>query len=120
MIYKEKARYINNYTLASQLMMGTVAIGCINIFLHGAQDLADTSLALIILVFRYLSFILIKRRFSWSIYLLWLLLARSIYRFFYIAFAHPAGNLYLSMLLLQLILTSASLYFLYTTKKFRF
>lgn len=98
-----KVKFINNYTLASYFVFGTLVIGIINIFIHGLEDIPDVILAIVILSARYFSFVLVKRSFTWSKYLLFILLARSVYRLWYI---WPTANfLGLFMMILQIILT---------------
>ena len=104
-----KVKFINSYTLASYFVLGTFIIGVINIFIHGLADLADVILAIVILILRYFSFILVKRSFTWSKYLLILLLARSIYRLWYIMDLPTTNFFGIFMMLLQIIFTILAL-----------
>ena len=104
-------KFLNNYTLASYLIVGTIVIAIINIFIHGLADLADLIIAVAIIILRYFSFVLVKRSFTWSKYLLIILLGRSIYRLWYII-EYPETNLYflgLFLMILQIILTILAL-----------
>lgn len=113
MIKKDNFRFLSNYTIAANLMFITVAIGVFNIFLHGIDDLFDTLIAFAIVILRYISFVLIKRRFNWSRYLLWILLARSIYRIYFVYHLPSAGDIYFITTIIQFLLTSLSLYLVY-------
>ncbi len=104
-----KVRFINSYTLASYFVLGTFIIGVINIFIHGLEDLADVILAVVILILRYFSFVLVKRSFNWSKYLLVLLLARSIYRLWYISTISGTDFLGIFLMVLQIIFTVLAL-----------
>jgi hypothetical protein len=113
MIQRDRFRFLSSYTIAAYLMLATTAIGIVNIFLHGIYELTDTLIALAVVLLRYLSFVLIKRRFDWSRYLLWILLARSIYRVVHVYQLPSASSIYLASNCLQLLLTSLSLYLVY-------
>ncbi|MDQ7949555.1 MAG: hypothetical protein REI78_04325 [Pedobacter sp.] len=117
MVQKDKFRFLSSYTVAAYLMLATSAVGLINIFLHGVDDLADTLIAFAIVLLRYLSFVLIKRRFDLSRYLLWILLVRSAYRIMVVYHLAHAGNLYLATTILQLLLTIIALYLVYFPRK---
>jgi hypothetical protein len=104
-----KVNFINKYTLASYFVFGTIVIGVINLFLHGLEDLADLIIAIAILVVRYFSFVLVKRSFTWSKYLLILLLARSIYRLWFIMQIPSTTYFGLFLMVLQIILTILAL-----------
>ncbi|KQB99813.1 hypothetical protein [Pedobacter sp. Hv1] len=104
-----KVKFINSYTLASYFVLGTFIIGVINIFIHGLEDLADVILAVVILLLRYFSFVLVKRSFNWSKYLLVLLLARSVYRLWYICNLPGTDFLGVFMMILQIIFTILAL-----------
>ena len=104
-------KFLNNYTLASYFVFGTIVIGIINIFIHGLADLADLLIAIAIIILRYFSFVLVKRSFTWSKYLLIILLVRSIYRLWYII-EFPSTSLYyvgLFLMILQIIFTILAL-----------
>lgn len=104
-----KVKFINSYTLASYFVLGTFVIGVINIFIHGLEDVADVILAVVILLLRYFSFILVKRSFNWSKYLLILLLARSIYRLWFISNMPGTDFIGIFMMVLQIIFTVLAL-----------
>lgn len=104
-------KFLNNYTLASYFVFGTIVIAIINIFIHGLVDLADLIISIAIIVLRYFSFVLVKRSFTWSKYLLIVLLGRSLYRLWYII-EYPETSLYylgLSLMILQIIFTILAL-----------
>lgn len=117
MIQKDRFRFLSSYTVAAYLMLATSAIGVVNIFLHGISELADTLIALAIVLIRYLSFVLIKRRFNLSRYLLLILLLRSIYRVYFVYNLPDAGNVYLASTCLQLLFTLLALYLVYFPRK---
>lgn len=104
-----KVKFINSYTLASYFVLGTFIIGVINIFIHGLEDLGEVILAVVILLLRYFSFILVKRSFSWSKYLLIILLARSIYRLWYICTLPGTDFVGIFLMILQIIFTILAL-----------
>ena len=104
-------KFLNNYTLASYFVFGTIVIAIINIFIHGLVDLADLIISIAIIVLRYFSFVLVKRSFTWSKYLLIVLLGRSLYRLWYII-EYPETSLYylgLFLMILQIIFTILAL-----------
>lgn len=104
-------KFLNNYTLASYFVFGTIIIAVINIFIHGLVDLADLLISIAIIILRYFSFVLVKRSFTWSKYLLIILLGRSIYRLWYII-VYPETSFYytgLFLMILQIILTILAL-----------
>lgn len=74
----------NRYSLSSNLIFGTFIIGLANLFIYDPESTTDFVIMAVVLISRYLLFILIKRRFTWSIYLLIILIMRSAYRFVYI------------------------------------
>lgn len=113
MFKKEKFRFLSNYTIASNLMLGTVVIGAVILSIRGMEDLPDLLLGLFILALRYVSFILIKRRFHWSKYLMVILLLRNIYRIWH-AFDQITPNvLYITLILIQALLTLAACYLVF-------
>lgn len=104
-------KFLNNYTLASYFVFGTIIIAIINIFIHGLVDLADLVISIAIIILRYFSFVLVKRNFTWSKYLLIVLLGRSLYRLWYII-EYPETSLYylgLFLMILQIIFTILAL-----------
>ena len=119
-------KFLNNYTLASYFVFGTIIIAIINIFIHGLVDLADLVISIAIIILRYFSFVLVKRSFTWSKYLLIVLLGRSLYRLWYII-EYPETSLYylgVFLMILQIIFTILALslitrtpYNLYKRKK---
>lgn len=117
MLTKERFRLLSNYTVASYLVLGTVIISVINIFLHGLVDLPDFLLAVFIIILRYVSFVLIKRRFNWSKYLIVILLIRSIYRLIQVIELPGTNGFYVSMLFLQILLTLAATYLLFRSRR---
>ncbi|MGF1923453.1 MAG: hypothetical protein ACQUHE_04695 [Bacteroidia bacterium] len=117
MLKKERFKFLSNYTIASYLVLGTVVISVINIFLHGLVDLPDFLLAVFILILRYVSFVLIKRRFHWSKYLIVILLLRSIYRLIQVIELPGANSFYVVMLFLQIVLTLAASYLLFRPRR---
>jgi len=72
----------NKYSLSSNLILITFLIGIVNLFFYDYESTQDTIVFISILSMRYLLFILIKRRFEWSKYLLVLIILRSIYRLY--------------------------------------
>ncbi len=72
----------NKYSLSSNLILITFLIGIVNLFFYDYESTQETIVFISILTMRYLLFILIKRRFEWSKYLLVLIILRSIYRLY--------------------------------------
>ncbi len=72
----------NKYSLSSNLILITFLIGIVNLFFYDYESTQETIVFISILSMRYLLFILIKRRFEWSKYLLVLIILRSIYRLY--------------------------------------
>lgn len=70
----------NKYSLSSNLILITFLIGIVNLFFYDYESAEEFVVLIFILILRYALFILIKRRFEWSKYLLILIIARSIYR----------------------------------------
>lgn len=70
----------NKYSLSSNLILITFLIGIVNLFFYDYKSTQELVIFISILITRYLLFILIKRRFEWSKYLLVLIIIRSIYR----------------------------------------
>lgn len=72
----------NKYSLSSNLILITFLIGIVNLFFYNYESTQELVIFISILITRYLLFILIKRRFKWSKYLLVLIIIRSIYRLY--------------------------------------
>ncbi len=72
----------NKYSLSSNLILITFLIGIVNLFFYNYESTQELVIFISILITRYLLFILIKRRFEWSKYLLVLIIIRSIYRLY--------------------------------------
>lgn len=70
----------NKYSLSSNLILITFLIGIVNLFFYDYKSTQELIIFISILITRYLLFILIKRRFKWSRYLLVLIIIRSVYR----------------------------------------
>lgn len=72
----------NRYSLSSNLILITFLIGIVNLFFYDYKSTQELVIFILILITRYLLFILIKRRFGWSKYLLMLIIIRSVYRLY--------------------------------------
>jgi hypothetical protein len=72
----------NKYSLSSNLILITFLIGIVNLFFYDYKSTQELVIFISILITRYLLFILIKRRFGWSKYLLVLIIIRSVYRLY--------------------------------------
>jgi len=72
----------NKYSLSSNLILITFLIGIVNLFFYDYKSTQELIIFISILITRYLLFILIKRRFKWSRYLLVLIIIRSVYRLY--------------------------------------
>ncbi|WP_412467639.1 hypothetical protein [Pedobacter sp. KLB.chiD] len=70
----------NKYSLSSNLILITFLIGIVNLFFYDYESTYELAVLIFILILRYAIFVLIKRRFEWSKYLLVIIIARSIYR----------------------------------------
>lgn len=70
----------NKYSLSSKLILITFLIGIVNLFFYDYESTQEFVVLIFILMMRYILFILIKRRFEWSKYLLVFIILRSIYR----------------------------------------
>ncbi|MDQ0967630.1 Ca2+/Na+ antiporter [Flavobacterium sp. W4I14] len=75
----------NKYSLSSNLILITFLIGIVNLFFYDYKSTQELIIFISILITRYLLFILIKRRFKWSRYLLVLIIIRSVYRLYVVA-----------------------------------
>ncbi len=113
MFKKEKFQFLSNYTIASNLMLVTVVIGAVILSMRRMEDLPDLLLGTFILILRYVSFVLIKRRFTWSKYLMVILFLRNIYRIWH-AFQPAEPNvLYITLICIQAVLTLIACYFVF-------
>ena len=72
----------NKYSLSSNLILITFLIGIVNLFFYNYESTQELVIFISILITRYLLFILIRRRFGWSKYLLILIIIRSFYRLY--------------------------------------
>ncbi|MGM9477265.1 hypothetical protein ACS5PU_12575 [Pedobacter sp. GSP4] len=95
----------NKYSLSSNLIFITFLIGIINLFFYDYESVQEFVVLLFILLLRYLLFVMIKRRFSWSKYLLILIIARSAYRLYEVAGQADASAVTKVNLVLQLIIS---------------
>ncbi|ARS38447.1 hypothetical protein CA265_01615 [Sphingobacteriaceae bacterium GW460-11-11-14-LB5] len=103
----------NKYSLSSNLILITFLIGIVNLFFYDYKSTQELVIFISILITRYLLFILIKRRFQWSKYLLVLIIIRSIYRLFIVmgeADISPVTKINLSLQVVISILAFAILY----------
>lgn len=104
-----KVKFIDYYSIASNLVLCTFIIGFINIFVRGLTKLEDLLIAGLILMLRYFSVILIKRRFAFSKYLLLILIARNIYKLFDIPSLTNADHIAIILIVIQTIMTVGAL-----------
>ncbi len=95
----------NKYSLSSKLILITFLIGIVNLFFHDYESTQESAVLILILILRYLLFILIKRRFEWSIYLLLFVIFRSIHRLFVVFSDVDASQITKINLILQLVMT---------------
>ncbi|MBT2562786.1 hypothetical protein J7E50_23975 [Pedobacter sp. ISL-68] len=103
----------NRYSLSSNLILITFLIGIVNLFFYDYKSTQELVIFISILITRYLLFILIKRRFKWSKYLLVLIIIRSVYRLYLVmgeADIHPVTKINLSLQAVISILAFAILY----------
>lgn len=103
----------NKYSLSSNLILITFLIGIINLFFYDFESTQEFVVLIAILIMRYVLFILIKRRFEWSKYLLVLIIARSIYRLIVVmpeVDANPVTKINLVLQLIMSVLAFAILY----------
>lgn len=113
MFKKERFQFLSTYTIASNLMLGTVVIGAWILAMRKMEDLPDLLLGIFILVLRYVSFVLIKRRFSWSKYLMVILFLRNIYRIWHAFQADVPNTLYITLICIQAVLTLIACYLVF-------
>ncbi len=103
----------NKYSLSSNLILITFLIGIVNLFFYDYKSAQELIIFISILITRYLLFILIKRRFEWSKYLLVLIIIRSVYRLYVVmgdADIHPVTKINLSLQAIISILAFAILF----------
>lgn len=103
----------NRYSLSSNLILITFLIGIVNLFFYDYKSTQELVIFISILITRYLLFILIKRRFGWSKYLLVLIIIRSVYRLCIVmgdADIHPVTKINLSLQAVISILAFAILF----------
>lgn len=103
----------NKYSLSSNLILITFLIGIVNLFFYDYKSTQELVIFISILITRYLLFILIKRRFEWSKYLLVLIIIRSVYRLFVVlddADIHSVTKINLSLQAIISILAFAILF----------
>ncbi len=103
----------NKYSLSSNLILITFLIGIVNLFFYDYKSTQELVIFILILITRYLLFILIKRRFGWSKYLLMLIIIRSIYRLYVVmgdVDINPVTKINLSLQAVISILAFAILY----------
>lgn len=95
----------NKYSLSSNLILLTFLIGIINLFFYDYESTQEFVVLIAILILRYVLFILIKRRFEWSKYLLVLIIARSVYRLIVVMAEVDASPVTKINLVLQLVMS---------------
>ena len=103
----------NRYSLSSNLILITFLIGIVNLFFYDYKSTQELVIFISILITRYLLFILIKRRFGWSKYLLALIIIRSVYRLYVVmgdVDINPVTKINLSLQAVISILAFAILY----------
>lgn len=95
----------NRYSLSSNLIFGTFLIGLTNLFLYDSESMTDFIMVGVVVILRYVLAVMIKRRFSWSIYLMIILLIRSAYRAVHIIDNISVNPIAKVNIVLQLILS---------------
>lgn len=100
-----KVKFIDYYTLASNLVFVTFLIGIAIIFIRGLDEVADLIISAVILSLRYFSVVLIRRRFEFGKYLLLILIARNIYRLLHAPSSSGMNTLATYLIILQIVLT---------------
>lgn len=103
----------NKYSLSSNLILITFLIGIVNLFFYDYESTQEFVVLIAILIMRYVLFILIKRRFEWSKYLLVLIIVRSVYRLIVVmaeANANPVTKINLVLQLAMSVLAFAILF----------
>lgn len=103
-----KVKFIDYYNIASNLVLCTFILGALIAFIRDLNEIQDLIIAGLILVLRYFSAILIRRRFTFSKYLLLLLIARSIYRLFHLSASTNMDIFIICLVILQCLMTIAA------------
>ncbi|TKC13179.1 hypothetical protein FA048_06090 [Pedobacter polaris] len=104
-----KVKFLDYYNIASNLVLCTFVLGFINVFVRGLTSTEDLIIAGLVLVLRYFSAILIKRRFAIGKYLLLILIARNIYKLCDITVSTGADTVAISLIVIQIIMTVGAL-----------
>jgi len=107
----------NKYSLSSNLILITFLIGIVNLFFYDYESTQEFVVLIAILIMRYVLFILIKRRFQWSKYLLVLIIARSVYRFIVVMAEADANPVTKINLVLQLAMSVLAFVILFISPK---
>lgn len=102
----------NRYSISSNLIFGTFVLGIANLFLDDPGSLIDFAIMAGILLLRYLAYVLIKRRFQLSSYLLIILAFRSIYRLLYITDNTSINSIAKINIVIQAIFSFAAFFIL--------
>lgn len=95
----------NKYFLSSKLILITFLIGIVNLFFYDYESTQEFVVLILILIMRYVLFILIKRRFEWSKYLLVFIILRGIHRLFVVFSDVDASQITKINLILQLVMS---------------
>ncbi len=107
----------NKYSLSSNLILITFLIGIVNLFFYDYESTQEFVVLIGILIMRYVLFILIKRRFEWSKYLLVLIIARSVYRLIVVMAEANANPVTKINLVLQLAMSVLAFVILFISPK---
>ena len=107
----------NKYSLSSNLILITFLIGVVNLFFYDYESTQEFVVLIAILILRYVLFILIKRRFEWSKYLLVLIIARSVYRLVVVMAEADANPVTKINLVLQLVMSVLAFVILFISPK---
>ncbi|QXU42321.1 hypothetical protein [Pedobacter sp. D749] len=109
----------NKYSLSSKLILLTFLIGIVNLFFYDYMSTQETIIFLSILSMRYLLFILIKRRFEISKYLLIIIIIRSIHRLYVVTGEAEVNPVTKINLLLQAVISILAFAILYIIPKLK-
>ena len=109
----------NKYSLSSKLILLTFLIGIVNLFFYDYMSTLETIIVLSILSMRYLLFILIKRRFEFSKYLLMFIIIRSIHRLYMVTGEAEINPVTKINLLLQAVISILAFAILYIIPKLK-
>lgn len=109
----------NKYSLSSNLILITFLIGIVNLFFYDYESTQEFVVLIAILIMRYVLFILIKRRFEWSKYLLVLIIARSVYRLIVVMAEADANPVTKINLVLQLAMSVLAFVILFIFPKIK-